>query len=88
LRIRLIRDEIFKRECSCCHGTQWLGKLIPLELDHINGCNKDNRLENLRLLCPNCHTLTTTYRGRNKTNPRRNSVENRGQKTASAIPVP
>ncbi len=39
---------------------------IPLELDHINGIRKDNRLENLRILCPNCHSLQPTHRGRNK----------------------
>ena len=38
---------------------------IPLELDHINGNNKDHRLENLRLLCPNCHATTSTFKGRN-----------------------
>jgi 5-methylcytosine-specific restriction endonuclease McrA len=40
--------------------------LIPLELDHINGNNGDNRLENLRLLCPNCHALTPTYRSKRR----------------------
>lgn len=39
---------------------------IPLELDHINGAHNDNRLENLRILCPNCHSLQLTHRGRNK----------------------
>ncbi len=39
---------------------------IPLELDHINGDHSDNRLENLRILCPNCHSLQPTHRGRNK----------------------
>lgn len=42
-----------------------VGRAIPLELDHVNGDRTDNRLENLRLLCPNCHALTPTYRGRN-----------------------
>ena len=43
----------------------WLGAKIPLELHHINGDNTDNRIENLQLLCPNCHALTDNYRGKN-----------------------
>ena len=50
--------------CEVCGLTEWLNKPIPLEIHHINGNNTDNRLENLQLLCPNCHALTNNYRGR------------------------
>jgi 5-methylcytosine-specific restriction endonuclease McrA len=64
LKKRLIAEGIFERKCSSCLNTEWAGKPIPLELDHINGDRSDNRIENLRLLCPNCHAFTITYRGR------------------------
>ena len=52
--------------CEHCGLSEWLGQSIPLEIHHINGINTDNRLENLILLCPNCHALTDNYRGRAK----------------------
>ena len=50
--------------CEECQLSEWLGNPIPLEIHHINGNNTDNRLDNLKLLCPNCHALTSNYRGR------------------------
>ena len=65
LKKRLLDNNYFDAVCSSCKKEKWLGKPIPLELDHINGNNKDNCFGNLRLLCPNCHAMTDTYRGRN-----------------------
>ena len=66
LKIRLLHEGIFKPVCASCDNTTWQNQPIPLELDHINGDNKDNRLKNLRLLCPNCHALTPTYRSKKR----------------------
>tara|TARA_B100000795_G_scaffold110155_1_gene81328 strand:+ start:2403 stop:3113 length:711 start_codon:yes stop_codon:yes gene_type:complete len=71
LKKRLFKELKWEHKCSFCNEKEmkWLMTNeigpIPLELDHINGNNKDHRLENLRLLCPNCHATTDTYRGRN-----------------------
>jgi hypothetical protein len=65
LRNRLFKSGLKEKKCECCGITQWNGKPAPLELDHINGINTDNRIENLRILCPNCHAQTDTYRGKN-----------------------
>jgi 5-methylcytosine-specific restriction endonuclease McrA len=65
LRRRLIREMVFEHRCAGCRLSDWLGSKIPLELDHKDGDRSNNVLENLRLLCPNCHALTPTYRGRN-----------------------
>ena len=66
LKKRLLKEGYLQAICDRCKGTEWLSHPMPLELEHINGDNCDNRRENLILLCPNCHTLTPTYRGKNK----------------------
>lgn len=66
LRRYIIKNEIIPYKCAICGLTTWNNKTISLELDHINGINNDNRLENLRFLCPNCHSQTTTYGSRNQ----------------------
>lgn len=65
LKLRLIKEGLKEEKCECCGNTEWLGQPIKLELHHINGNHNDNRLENLQLLCPNCHAYTDNYRGKN-----------------------
>lgn len=64
LRSRLIKEGVKEHKCEKCGRTEWEGEIIPLQLHHINGDRTDNRLENLQLLCPNCHALTDNYCGR------------------------
>jgi len=66
IKNRILKRGLLQRKCYCCENTSWLSGEIPLELEHKNGDNIDHRLENLTLLCPNCHAKTSTYRGRNK----------------------
>lgn len=66
LRLRLIKEGIKEYKCECCGLSEWLGKKISLELDHIDGNCYNHNIENLRIVCPNCHAQTETYRGKNK----------------------
>lgn len=66
LKKRLVDDGLLKYECKKCGNTGiWMNEKIILHLDHINGIHTDNRIENLQILCPNCHSQTPTY-GRKK----------------------
>lgn len=65
LRKRLISEGVKKEKCDICGITEWLGEKVSLELDHIDGNSYNHRLDNLRIICPNCHSQTTTYRGKN-----------------------
>lgn len=66
LKLRLFSERIFDRCCQKCHLTEWLGEPIPLELEHNDGDCTNNKLDNLSILCPNCHAQTATYAGKNK----------------------
>ena len=67
LKNRLFKEKLKQPICEKCG---WAKKSkdgrIPVELDHINGSSNDNRFKNLRILCPNCHSLEPTHRGRNR----------------------
>ncbi|MFI1211993.1 HNH endonuclease signature motif containing protein [Streptomyces sp. NPDC020802] len=64
---RAMRElDIDERCAQCGIEAVWLGEPLPLEVDHIDGNWRNNRVENLRFLCPNCHSTTDTYRGRAK----------------------
>lgn len=67
LKNKLYRLEIKKRECELCgQNEEWRGKKMSLILDHINGIYNDNRLENLRIVCPNCNATLETHCGKNR----------------------
>ena len=65
LKNKLINQNLKNHICENCELNSWLNKPIPLELHHINGINNDHRIENIQLLCPNCHAQTDNYRGKN-----------------------
>ncbi len=66
---RVLKEKLLEYKCQCCGlGDEWNGKPIVLQLDHINGVNNDHRIENLRFVCPNCHTQQDTYSAKNRFN--------------------
>ncbi len=66
MKERLLREGLLRTECEQCGLSEWRGKPLSVHIDHINGVKDDHRLENLRMLCPNCHSQTDTYGARNK----------------------
>ncbi len=66
LKNRMIKEGIIDNKCSKCELNEWMGEKLNCELDHIDGDRTNHKRENLRLLCPNCHSQTSTYRSKNK----------------------
>jgi 5-methylcytosine-specific restriction endonuclease McrA len=73
---RLLRSGAIVNRCDHCGLREWREKPLSMHLDHINGVRNDHRLENLRMLCPNCHSQTDTYGAKNK---RRRSLQDQGE---------
>ena len=67
VRIKLLEEGYKEHKCECCGLTEWLGNPIPLELHHKDGNRYNNVIDNYELVCPNCHALTDSYRGKNCT---------------------
>ena len=65
VKARLLRAGIIENRCDECGLNEWRGRALTIQIDHINGIGTDNRLENLRMLCPNCHSQTETFGTRN-----------------------
>lgn len=74
---RLRKRILYEQDCKCnrCGISEWLGEKISLELEHKDGNHHNNNRENLEILCPNCHSLTTTWRGRNKKSDNRLKID-------------
>jgi len=70
-KAKLLREGYLADRCSRCGISEWRGERLVIQIDHINGVRNDWRIENLRMLCPNCHSQTETYGGRNAGRGRR-----------------
>lgn len=70
---RVLREYLIRfrgQRCESCGLMEWLQKPISLEVEHMDGNSENNRLDNVKLLCPNCHSQTPTYKGKNRGNGR------------------
>lgn len=89
LKKRLVQAGLLPYACAICGIADWQGRVLVLQLDHLNGVGDDHRPENLRLLCPNCHSQTSTFCGRNVRRARalRKGAEG-GTRTPTGFPPP
>lgn len=73
LKWKLIDAGYKEHKCENCGLSEWLGNPIPIELHHVDGDNSNNKLDNLKIICPNCHTLTDNYRWKGARNDKKSS---------------
>jgi hypothetical protein len=66
VKLRILGEGLKENRCEACGLTEWLGQPLSMALHHVNGDARDNRLENLQLLCPNCHSQTENFAGRGR----------------------
>ena len=66
VKSRIIKNNLIEYKCKCGNTGEWNNESLVLQLEHLNGINDDNRLENLAFICPNCHSQTATYAAKNK----------------------
>ena len=76
LKKRLFKEGIKEYKCEKCGITEWQGEPISLQIHHINGIHNDNRLDNIQILCPNCHSQTETYSGKNSNREKNTKYSN------------
>ena len=90
--LRRLIDEGYKEyKCECCGITEWNNKPISLQLEHVDGNHFNNALDNLKVLCPNCHSQTDTFAGRNvdhSESKRRKRIKEVREKILRLPPVP
>lgn len=85
IKHRLVTEGLLEEKCSECGLTEWRGKKLCVQLDHINGINTDNRLENLRMLCPNCHSQTETFGTRNWIVQKRSRAQRESERGSDVV---
>lgn len=83
LKVKLVKENLIEDKCAICGISSWMNKPITLQLHHINGNHYDNRLENLQVLCPNCHSQTDNYCGNVNANPTKYYCEDCGKQISS-----
>ena len=79
IRIKLLREGLKEHICECCNNTLWNNVPIPLEVHHKDGNKDNNTIDNLQLLCPNCHALTDNYKGKNTCKHKRKNLRQEHQ---------